>query len=81
MSMSVLEFNVLGALKSLGPCSNADIARHLGISSSTTYRGLQLLVLDGLATHPKKQEWIATRLGITRHDEEVAKTKPLRLAE
>lgn len=77
--MTVLEIRCLEALRDIGPCSNADIARNLGVAMDVTYRAVNSLVEKGLAAHPKKQEWNATRLGLTRLGQ-VGDAKP-KLAE
>lgn len=79
--MTVLEICCLETLREIGPSSNADVARKLGVSSSTTYRGIQSLVIQGFATHPKKQEWIATRLGLARLEESLGARPTLKLME
>ena len=73
--MTTLEIRCLESLRLLGPSSNADVARKLGVSSSVTYRGIKSLVAHGYATHPKKQEWIITPLGLSRM-EDVQEARP-----
>jgi len=55
--------DVLRTLRVFGPCSNADVARRLGVSLDATYRAIKQLENDGLAVHPKLQVWDVSRLG------------------
>ena len=55
--MSDLCLNVMQILRIYGPCSNADVARRLGVSADKTYRAICELTNRGLAIHPKLQRW------------------------
>lgn len=61
--MTDLDRDVLRILRVFGPCSNADVARHLGQPLHRTYRALGWLVANHFASHPKLQRWQLTRRG------------------
>lgn len=66
--MNCLDLDCLRALRTLGPCSNADVARRLKRPLMHTYRSIGRLVRAGLATHPKLQSWEITKLGVATID-------------
>lgn len=61
--MTPLEKDCLRMLRIFGPCSNADVARKLGVPMDKTYRAIYRLEKAGLAVHPKLQRWDISRLG------------------
>lgn len=76
--MDDFDFEVLRALKALGPCSNAEIGRKIFEPSHRTYKSLGVLCKLGFASHPKSQVWQITARGHKFFEE--APTKGLQLA-
>ena len=49
--------DVLRTLRVFGPCSNAEVARRLGVPPHRTYRQLYRLAEAGYAVHPELRAW------------------------
>lgn len=78
--MSDLERDVVRILRVFGPCSNADVARRLGLPTGRTYRTIYRLTAAGLAQHPRKQQWDITERGC-RHFEDAPNQQPALFTE
>lgn len=61
--MTDIQRDILRMLRIFGPCSNAEIARRLGVLPYNCYRQLVLLTANGYASHPKIQVWEITAAG------------------